>query len=473
MPISRNQPSPQRQSVLSFVSPKVADLLFFETVDAQKIGNTPAEIEANLPAYGTAHPDKANFPNHILCFIKQADSNGLMYEYYYVTDRKSQDEYNFEYSQADLGGNKYDTVIRTYIRLRSPLTVNEVDLAGFNDVAAALTTDTTLHHTDNPKAGDLMPDPTSQFDAEDIITYDNSGSPDEVPVSKDYILLTRQQKRIGDKELDGLFVVEQRVYFRRIDISSQKLDPATEGVLRTVEKLIYRGEAYKAPHGGGENIVGEETAGTADWENEAVWGLDASGINHEAEQLSHDWWKVTLQDVIPQDAEAHTTYGSGGKKIREYTTYRNFTWPAVVGDLIFTTANKKDGSSNTTVTVRNKEGKDGFSGATKMTVLQVWSKEPLTPPEPVIFKTASASYSGIQFSVRVSNVLTEAITLTDFIGTNDPVHKLGEYAFPKPWCEASSPTDWENLSDPFDGAATQQPFRGGYLLEVVKVHHPS
>ena len=67
MPVSRNQPSPQRQSVLSFVSPKVADLLFFETVDAQKIGNTPAEIEANLPVYGTAHPDTENFPNHKLC----------------------------------------------------------------------------------------------------------------------------------------------------------------------------------------------------------------------------------------------------------------------------------------------------------------------------------------------------------------------------------------------------------------------
>ena len=451
MPVSRNQPSPQRQSALSFVSPKVADLLFFETVDAQKIGNTPKEIEANLPAYGTAHPDTENFPNHKLCFVKQADANGLMYEYYYAADRASQDDYNFEFSQADIGGNKYDTVVRTYVTLRS----------SFSDVDAS------------HEAGDVMPDPTSQFTAENAIIYDNSGSPDETATSTDYILYTRQLRRIGDKELDGLFVVEQRTYFRRVDISSQKLDPATDGVLRTVEKLIYRGEKYNAPHGGGTDTAGEETAGTAAWENEAVWGLDASGINHEAEQLSHDWWKVTLQDVIPQDSEAHTTYGSGGKKIREYTTYRNFTWPAVVGELIFTTANKKDGSSNTTVTVRNKEGKDGFSGATKMTVLQVWSKEPLTPPEPVIFKTSSASYSGVQFSVRVSNVLTEAITLTDFIGTNDPVHKLGEYAFPKPWCEASSPTDWENLSDPFDGAATQQPFRGGYLLEVVKVHHPS
>ena len=38
MPIQRNQPSPERQSVLSFVSPSVADLLFFETVDAKTVG---------------------------------------------------------------------------------------------------------------------------------------------------------------------------------------------------------------------------------------------------------------------------------------------------------------------------------------------------------------------------------------------------------------------------------------------------
>ena len=38
MPLQRNQPSPDRQSVLSFVSPSVADLLFYETVDAKTVG---------------------------------------------------------------------------------------------------------------------------------------------------------------------------------------------------------------------------------------------------------------------------------------------------------------------------------------------------------------------------------------------------------------------------------------------------
>ena len=38
MPLQRNQPSPDRQTVLSFVSPNVADLLFYETVDAKTVG---------------------------------------------------------------------------------------------------------------------------------------------------------------------------------------------------------------------------------------------------------------------------------------------------------------------------------------------------------------------------------------------------------------------------------------------------
>ena len=296
MPIQRNQPSPERQSVLSFVSPSVADLLFYETVDAKTIGagggktvtaissatqsntagsvtdsdyhevgflvqvtsashgyavgdvvtveNAPAgsnglsangtfeirEEDTNTfkyfvrgtgstsswtasdvtaantlvykthPQYGTAHPDTEKFPNHKLCHVKQADANGLFFQYYYAADRQHQDDYNFEYSQADLGGNKYNTVVRTYVNLRSD----------FVDPDA------------NYNAGDLMPDPGNVFRAQNLVEYhDGAGSTtDEELVSTDYILMTRQQKRIGDQELDALFVVEQRVYFLRIDIVS-------------------------------------------------------------------------------------------------------------------------------------------------------------------------------------------------------------------------------------------------------------
>jgi hypothetical protein len=523
MPLQRNQPSPDRQSVLSFVSPNVADLLFYETVDAKTVGagsgktlTDSAKSTANLssetaegqdsqvaggqhtdgftvsftstahgfvvgdvvvikdvgcsgvslngrhkitvktdnaftvfvkddpstisftsdsraykshPNYGTAHPDTENFPRHKLCYVKQADGEGLYFEYYYAADRLHQDDYNFEFSQADLGGNKYDTVVRTYVTLR----------ADFKEA------DTKYN------AGDRMPDvPDAKF-------------PDNT-----YILMTRQQKRIGDAELDGLFVVEQRVYFNRVDIVTHNLDPATDGVLAMVEKVVYRGETFDPPNGSPDTGNIEALAEQADDE---LWGLDDDGRNWEVEQLSNDWWKVTIQDVIPQGLSA--LYG--GKVIRDYDTWQNFTWPAVVGSLTFTTANKKDGSSQTALTIRNKDGKDGFSGPTKMTVQQIWKKTNFdgTIPDPTIFKTVSATYSGVQFNAHVSNVLTEAITLTDFIGTKDPVYKMGEYAFPKPWCHASTPTDWATLADPFVGSATQKPFRGGYLLEVVSIHHPA
>jgi hypothetical protein len=420
-------------------------------VREQPDASSPLDVSNNArvylahPSYGTAHPDTENFPRHKLCYVKQADGEGLYFQYYYAADRRHQDDYNFEFSQADLGGNKYDTVVRTYVTLRSD----------FSDTDAEY------------QAGDAMPDPTSQFAAENIVEYhDGAGSTsDEELVSTDYILMTRQQKRIGDQELDSLFVVEQRVYFRRVDIVSQSLDPATGGMLKTVVKLVHRGEDFATPQGNRE-------AGTTGYEAEANWGLSTEGQNFETQQLSNDWWQVTIQDVIPQGLGTDDYgYGTGGKKLREYTTWQNFTWPSVVDGLVFTTAERKDGASQTVVTVRMKEGKAGHSGPTKMTVRQIWKKTAMTPPTPTVFKPTSARYSGVQYSVSVSNVLSPAITLTDFIGTEHPTYKLGEYAFPKPWLQASDPTDWP--AGAFEGAVSQKPFRGGYLLEVVLVHLPS
>lgn len=88
MPVQRNQPSPQRQHVLSFVSPNVQDILFYETVDAQRVGMTPEQLKNSLPKYGTKHPDTTNFPNHVLAYIRQADPNGQFYQYFYVNERR-------------------------------------------------------------------------------------------------------------------------------------------------------------------------------------------------------------------------------------------------------------------------------------------------------------------------------------------------------------------------------------------------
>ena len=451
MPVSRNQPSPQRQTVLSFVSPKVADLLFFETVDAQKIGNTPEEINKNLPVYGTAHPDTENFKDHKLCFVKQADANGLMYEYYYAADRASQDEYNFEFSQADLGGNEYDTVVRTYVRLRSD----------FNDTYTEATTDDSLHHTDNPKAGDAMPDiPAAQFD-------------------DSYILMTRQQKRIGDQELDGLFIIEQRVYFKYEDKVSFTTDPEFLDELKTTEILAYV-EKESVP-----TKSGDVTWSTAEAVDRTNWGIKVNGTTHsaaagaaggysasnddhgaynyEVQKLSNDWWNITEQQIVGENLF------DGGS----YTTNQNYSYPAELTGFRFTLISRRDGTTNNSVTALEK---DAFSGPILMTVNRQWyaTAEGVTGSDAALtafgdittFKPRSGSYSGALFSLSYSNVLTKPFTLIDTVGTGHPTFLMGAYAN-NFFEQGSTPTAQPASGDIVNVSASSRPFRGGYLVETV------
>ena len=420
--------SATRQRVLSFTSPDLRDLFFWERDTLSRVDYTDLVNDTNR-AYGTAHPDTVKFPNHKLVYWEldpdfPAGSDGqdsLRVRKYYVADRADQEKYNFEFTAANIGGQKFNAVKRTFITSRSSWDENA------------------------PAMGAAMSrEPDNKF-----------------PTG--YILAQREQRRIGSKELDALYIVEVLTYVERVNIVNQRLDPATGGILNTTETLYYRGEDYV----GLSSTQNIESAA----DNSAQWGLSDAGVNKEVQQLSHDCWMVTAQDVIPQGLSSEY----GGKVIREYDTWQNFTWPSVVDSLHFNTANRKDGASQTTVTVRMKEGKDGFSGPTQMTVKQVWKKTRFTSsdsiPDPVVFKTSSAKYSGIQYKVSVSRVLTPAITLIDFIGTKHPTYKMGDYAYPKPWCRASDPTDWP--SSVFPGSVTQKPFRGGYLLEVVSVHPPS
>ena len=65
-------PSPQRQSVVTFPTPNVNDILFFETVDAERVG-------PDVPKYGSSHPDYKKWPNHRLVHIEAADDQTRYY----------------------------------------------------------------------------------------------------------------------------------------------------------------------------------------------------------------------------------------------------------------------------------------------------------------------------------------------------------------------------------------------------------
>lgn len=412
-------PAATRQRVLSFTSPDLRDLFFWEEDTLSRADYTDL-VNDSKRAYGTAHPDSNKFPNHKLVYWQadpdfQTGSNGqdsLKVRKYYAADRASQDEYNFEHTTADIGGQQFNAVQRTYIIPRADW------------------------EEGTPAMGAAMPrDPSDRF-----------------PVG--YVLAQRQQRRIGQQELDSLYVVEVRVYVKKTSILQQGLDQATGGSLKTVRRLYYRGESY-----GGTTI---ELAAA----DSSFWGLNSDGESVSVEQLSDNWWAVTTQEVIP----GGLSDGTYGKVLRSYETWQNFSWPAVLGpgSLIFRTIERKSGSSSTTVEI--KPEKHAYSGATEFLVTEYWSKDAQNLADPVVFDTKSARYSGAQYSLSFSNVLLNGdVTLTDTIGTKDPVFEPNTYGG-NPWETATTLQTWPT------GLATvgisQRPFRGGYLITQQQARAP-
>lgn len=418
-------PSATRQRVLAFTSPDLRDLLFWERDTLSRADYTDLVNDGDR-AYGTPHPNTDKFPNHKLCYWEgdpdfdfgRDGQDSLRVKKYYVADRADQDKYNFEFTAANIGGQKFDAVQRTYVTPRSD----------FDEVTPAM--------------GSLMSrDPSEKFSA-------------------DYVLSSRTQKRIGNREIDALYVAEVRVYVRKVTISRYVYDDATGGSLRTRNKLFYRGESYNNPKEPSAEVIESAVS------NPSFWGLHSNGVKYEYSQLSEDWWAITEQDVIPQT----NTSGSYGKIIRLYDTWQNFSWPSVIGasSLKFKSIERKNGSSTVSVEVRPE--KDPYSGPTRFQITESWSPFAVTLADPVVFDTKSGKYSGAQFNVGFSNSLLNGdINLIDTIGTEDPVFEPGVYGG-TPWETATNTMTWP--TGPALMGISQRPFRGGFLITEQKAYPP-
>ena len=82
------------------------------------------------PAYGSAHYDTTNWPNHKLAHIEPADETGLLHKFWYVADRASQDNYNFKDDEGQ-------RLTRTYVIKRSDYLNRATYLAGLPAVGTA------------------------------------------------------------------------------------------------------------------------------------------------------------------------------------------------------------------------------------------------------------------------------------------------------------------------------------------------
>ena len=231
-------PSPQRQSVVTFPTPNVNDILFFETVDAERIGT-------DVPEYGTKHPDYQKWPNHRLVHVETADDQTRYYRFYYAADNIEQDDDNWSYTEADIGGTKFDAVSREYVIRRS-----EFD-------------------PETPVMGTAMPDiPSGKFNGT-------------------YVLAVRKQIPINDKILNGLYVIEQRTYVKKVPLTRFDFDEFFKTTNETKQILYYRGETPSGASGAIENLD----------PNNDYWGMNL-GIVRTVQQLSDNWFAVTEQEVV-------------------------------------------------------------------------------------------------------------------------------------------------------------------------------
>lgn len=186
--MANDNKSPPGYPVLTFPSPKTGDVLFYETVDT-KVGPL-----SKTPEYGTAYPNKAKFPDHVLVYIAPVDEDGNR-KYWYACDRQRQDDYNFEISYPYGGRRDAPRFTRTYFIKRAEYTA----LA--------------------------------------------EGGAD--PVFPTAILIGQEMKRIGVQELDSLYVLVQRLY--DIIPAPAAFDGATDATLHTYGITVdypYNDEAY-------------------------------------------------------------------------------------------------------------------------------------------------------------------------------------------------------------------------------------
>jgi hypothetical protein len=437
--------STRRQRIIEFSTPKVADLVVVERKDASK--NLRSADSADDTAYGTAHPDTTNFPNYKLALIKNEDNDqGQFQLWYYVKDRANQDDYNWEFQAAGVGSSRYDSVVRTYVLLRS----------SYNEAS--------------PAVNSAMP-----------ITAN-----DPFETSDSYVLFEKKQVRSGDETLDSLYVVEQRTFVKKVPIRRIDLDETFDEPLRSKETIFYKGEnpTKTTIFGETDNALAmapvKNTAQTFALGKTATVtgsipffgtsivtsGSDKFGILCEGRQISDNWYAVSERELIKTDAN---------NIVDTYITYKNFSWPAVLDRIVVDRWTRRDGGADPVEYPIYKRG--AYSGPTRVEVKIYWKDSEwnigttadgsdtelalIKPmhPEPILFQSPIAS-------VSVPPTLHDRFIVTASTGTGHPVYTYKGTT----WVyNATNYVDWPDSLVIQD---SQRPFRGGFLREKITAFIP-
>lgn len=370
MPVN---PSPQRQRILTFPTPNVNDILFFETEYANLIGK-------DVPEYGSKHPDFRKWPDHRLVFIETPDEQNTLYRFYYAADQTDQDDDNWSFVQADIGGSKFDAVQRDYVIRRSEFDPAALDM------------------------GSPMPDvPTGKFNGT-------------------YVLAERQQIPIDNKILNSLYVVERRTYVKKVPLYQLDYDEYFNKTNYTKQILLY---ATENPPSSTTDIASL----TQDSDN-VYWKLSATGILRVSRQLSDNWYLLTEQQVVNTDESGNAGFS--------YDTFVNYYWPPVLQDVKFDIWELRSGGNR--IQPRTIYSKGEYRGPCRARVEVSWSATAVTPVEPDTPPLPERiNISTPFFSLNIPPTLHAAGAWSGTNGTDDETYKYNPWTFTK---AATNLTDW-------------------------------
>ena len=300
-------PGPKRKRIVNYPTPLIGDVLFYELVHLDRM---------ETPEYGTPHPDTIRWPHHKLVFVKPIDEVGDHYQFWYAADRENQDLYNWESGIANLGGKKFDTVVRTYVIPRDEYDPEELQM------------------------GAAMPNvPVNRFPDPVTADGDNTTNDDDPPSYTNHVLAERDQIQIGDKELDSIYVVEKRTYIKRCSITTIQTEDFFGIGGSRVDNLYYRGEVID-----GETVETHFATPNSDY-----WGWQDDGSQRDGQQLSENWFIISIinsiTDVIDEYEFHYPTFSSINLPRRLNGSQLTFNIARGVGDMDQDSATTAQGES--------------------------------------------------------------------------------------------------------------------------------
>lgn len=406
--------APERQTKNIPVTPIVGDLLVSITKEYQR---------KEFPDYGTPMSEMyvgttlpAKYADHVFTLAVPLDNaREDMYTCYFAAPREDQDTYNWETTQADIGGTKFDAVARTYIVPRADYDMTD------------------------PAMGSAMPNlPVDKF-----ASYAT------------YILAVKSQRRI-EKEFDSHFVAETRVYVRKTTITQLGVDSLNGLPLSSTSTIYHKSEI----------VTGALTAEQlfADPAN-TYWGLQATGYQVSGRQISSEFYEIISEKVVGG------VFAGGQLVIGSYTSNDNFYWPPVLDTIEFMDWVRNDGGTD--IFPRLEFKPEGYQGPTLTTISRYWKSTPFTIPVVAQMQPRRIYYASPFYTLNVPECLHESVPCQCDIGTGDATYaeNVGSArTYDATTLSDGTPcTTWPATLTAYDD---QEPFRGGYLRTTRVVTAP-